>query len=166
VAVWRSDVPPLRDLVHQHERRVATTYRALYERLLTLDEAEGVHHILATGWAETLRGLAELQAPEVRTMDSLERFETPSGTPVRIAKAVEGRVQRGRLIGYATSASAERLAVVDNGRELIGLATASPDLPAGAQVQATAVRERNRVIRRVDDLERMQGLERGRETGT
>ena len=96
-------------------------------------------------------------------MDSLERFETRGGKPVRIAAPVEGRLQRGRFVGYATSASADQLAVVDNGRELVGLATRSEDLAVGAQVQATTVRERNQLIWRVDDLERVQSIDRDRE---
>ena len=87
-------------------------------------------------------------------MDSLERFEAPGGRPVRIAKPIEGRIQRGRFIGYASGASADRLAVIDNGREVLALATSSSDLKTGAQVHAAVAREQNRLVWRVDELER------------
>ena len=163
VAVWRSELPDLRELAYHQEQRMAHGFRALFEHLLLLDEDMNARRALATGWHEALRAIAELDAPEVRTMDSLERFETPGGKPVRIAPPVEGRLQRGRFVGYATSASADQLAVVDNGRELVGLATRSEDLGVGAQVQATTVRERNQLIWRVDDLERVQSIDRDRE---
>ncbi|MCR9095688.1 MAG: DUF3363 domain-containing protein [bacterium] len=165
VAVWRSDLPDLRELAYHQERRMAHGFRALFEHLLLVDEGQNARRAVATGWHEALKALAELEAPEIRTMDSLERFETPSGKPVRIADPVEGRLQRGRFVGYATSASAEQLAVVDNGRELVGLATTTANLAVGAQVQATAVRDRNRLVWRVDDLERLQAIDRDREGG-
>ncbi len=165
VAIFRADLPPLRDLVHHHERRVATAYRSYFHHLLQQDTDVVTRRILATAWLETIHALAELASPEVRTMDSLERFEAPGGRPVRVAKPIEGRIQRGRFIGYASGASADRLAVIDNGREVLALATSSSDLKTGAQVHAAVTREQNRLVWRVDELERTQAFDRGREGG-
>lgn len=163
LAVWRADDVPFPVLAAHRERQQVLGMRALFEQLLLREEGRGVRPILATGWAETLFALAELDRPEARTMDTLDRFETPGGVPARLVRPTAGRMHRGRLIGYATGASAERLAVIDNGRELLGLETRSEPLPVGTPVQATAESVQRRLLWRIDDLERLQTLERSRE---
>jgi hypothetical protein len=163
LAVWRAEGAPFHALAAHRERQKVLAMRALFQQLMLREEHRGVRPILATGWAETLLALAELDRPEVRTMDTLDRFETPGGVPARIVRPTAGRMHRGRLVGYATGASAERLAVIDNGREFLGLETRSDPLPAGTSVQATAESVQRRLLWRIDDLERLNRLERGRE---
>ena len=165
LAVRRADHPSLPELARFDEERAAIQFRSLYGQLLQQAETGAARHVLSSGWLESIRTLSELDAPERHTMDDLDRFVTPTGASVRTVYPREGRTHRGRLVGYAAGATAERLAVVDNGREYLAFETKNAEVAAGAQVRASAVRDRNRLVWRIDDLEQLQSRERGRGGG-
>jgi type IV secretory pathway VirD2 relaxase len=160
LAVERMNEPTARELTRLDEERHALQFRALFQHLLQSVEGAGARRVLATGWLETVADLGELGIEEEHTMNELENFVTPTGTRVRRVSPAEGRRHRGRLVGYATGESAERLAVIDNGQDYLAFETPRADIEPGRQVQVNAERVRDRLVWRIDDLERLQQLER------
>ncbi len=162
-AVFRDEEASLRALVQYDEGRRAVQFRTIFGTLLQRTDQPVVRRILATGWLETIMALADLSQQEELTMEELERFVTGAGSPVQKMTPIEGRRYRGRFVGYASGATAERLAVVHDGRSFLAFETSRKgDLRPGSQVQATATRAGEQLAWRLDDLERLKEVERGR----
>ena len=164
--------PSLGGFAARFRAAIAQRLRLLEERGLvrsSVEERDGVRVrrlAVALGAEEKVERAMRERDRGLTPLDEVARRE---GKPVVEARLEPGRAYRGRVVAMASDAEGRTVVVLDTEPTLTAVPVADRKLPVGQEIRARAVAqevpgERRRVLLwQLDELEREQKRDRGRE---